>query len=257
MVNRGKEMKDLQEFITQRICSLAEAHSGLTKYRKPVVGFVPATSSRFALLKQVAHADHSLPEDLLPGAQSVVAFFLPFAPETLTVNRKNSAVSREWAVAYIETNALISQICEALQQDLEGRGVKSAFARPTHNFDEIKLVSFWSHKHVAWAAGLGNFGVNQLLITSAGCAGRFGTLVLANNIVDGEPKLAEKGCLKKAGGKCDKCIELCPTQALTSEGLDKARCYSQLKQVDASFSDLPTCDACGKCILGPCALQSF
>ncbi len=250
-------MQAMQEFISRRINFLMENHPGRTKYRKPLVGFAPANSPRFKLLRQVAHPGHMLPGELLPGAQSVAAFFLPFAAEIVTANREAPGVAREWAVAYIETNAFISEISAALHKDLQAMGVASAYAEPTHNFDLVELVSFWSHKHVAWAAGLGRFGQNQLLITPAGCAGRFGSLVLANNITDKEPQLAEEGCLSQSGRKCGQCIRSCPSGALSNQGLDKARCYEYLLQIDADFADLATCDVCGKCALGPCALRSF
>ena len=47
----------------------------------------------------------------------------------------------------------------------------------THNFDEAKLVSYWSQKHVAYMAGLGKFGLHHMIITEKGCCGRLGSIV--------------------------------------------------------------------------------
>jgi hypothetical protein len=52
----------------------------------------------------------------------------------------------------------------------------------THNFNEEDLTAGWSHKSVAFVAGLGTFGVNRMLITPAGCAGRFGSMVISAEI---------------------------------------------------------------------------
>lgn len=33
-------------------------------------------------------------------------------------------------------------------------------------------MSEWSHRHAAYIAGLGIFGINNMLITNKGCVGR-------------------------------------------------------------------------------------
>ena len=247
----------MRELIEARIVELAAGFSGTTKYRKPLVGFVSAQDPRFELLKKVTHAGHVLPEDILPGAKTVAAFFLPFEAEIIEKNRQGAGVAREWALAYIETNRFISEICSTLQEELSAQGIKAGFVRATHNFDEENLLSFWSHKHVAWAAGLGTFGINHLLITAAGCGGRFGSLVFDRNIGAGAPPIPAQGCLVKGGRKCGRCVENCPTGALSLEGLDKHKCYAHLLKVAERYSELGLCDVCGKCSVGPCALQNF
>ena len=80
-----------------------------TRYRPPLVGFADVADPRFAQLREIVEPTHWLPSDLLPGARSVVAFFLPFAEEIVQANRAHPHdVAREWAVAYVETNALIT-----------------------------------------------------------------------------------------------------------------------------------------------------
>jgi epoxyqueuosine reductase QueG len=69
-------------------------------------------------------------------------------------------------------------------------GVRSAAAAAMHNCDPATLTCPWSHKSVAVIAGLGSFGLHRMVITDAGCAGRFGSPVIA----------AESGA--KACGKC-------------------------------------------------------
>jgi hypothetical protein len=48
---------------------------------------------------------------------------------------------------------------------LEKSDFRSVILPPTHNFDEKKLISDWSHKHIGFIAGLGKFGLHQMLIT--------------------------------------------------------------------------------------------
>lgn len=238
----------------------------VTRYREPLIGYASAEDPMFAELKQVAHSGHLMPSELLPGAESVVVFFLPFHRDVVVANRRLPAhkVAREWAVAYIETNSLIARICSALKSALETLGVRSSFMAPTHNFDETHLVSPWSHKHVAYVAGLGTFGVNHMLITEAGCAGRFGSLVVDVPIsIETEREsirkcgsVLEGFCAAKAGAECADCVSNCPVGALSKDALDKTRCYEWLLQVDKTFPDLGLCDVCGKCAVGRCALQA-
>lgn len=226
-----------------------------TPYRLPLIAFASAANPGFARLREVATPQHLLPEDLLSGARSVIVFFLPFAKEVVEANRRASYVAREWAVAYVETNQLIARICQRLADILAERGARAASEPATHNFDPVSLVSRWSHKSVAVVAGLGSFGLHHMLITDAGCAGRFGSLVTDAEL-DPTPVVEKKRCLYHHDGSCRQCVKLCPVGALTEEGLDKALCYRRCLEVDAYFADLGLTDVCGKCALGPCAFGS-
>jgi len=219
-----------------------------TKYRQPLVGFAAADDPLF---KAIA-PDHLLPYDLLPAAQTVVAYFLPFDKEIIEANRKDSYVARLWAEAYIETNRLISIIGGNLQEALASHGIASAWEQATHNFDPVNLRSAWSHKSIAYIAGLGTFGHHTMLITPMGCAGRFGSLVI-DRFIPPTLRPPEKLCLYEAKGSCLYCVRHCPSGALTNGGLDRQKCYDYLLEVDRYFSDLGTCDVCGKCATGPCA----
>lgn len=224
-------------------------------YRAPLTGFARADDPLFGELKRAVGPGHLLPSDILAGAKSVAAFFIPFSKDLVEVNKKHPYVAREWAEAYIETNRLISLCCERLAEALAAEGVKTSWQQPTHNFDPKKLISFWSHKHVAYICGLGAFGLHHMLITAAGCAGRVGSIVL-DCPVEPTPRPETQYCLFYSAGKCLACVRNCPTGALTQDGLDKHKCYEHLLEVDAYYSDLGVCDVCGKCATGPCASRT-
>ncbi|OPZ74991.1 MAG: Epoxyqueuosine reductase [Firmicutes bacterium ADurb.Bin456] len=244
----------MKEYIENTILQICAGSAGKTSYRRSQVTYARAGDPLFAELKKAVGPEHLLPRDLLPGAKSVVTFFLPFTKELAELNRKSPYVAREWAEAYFETNLLIKTICEELTERLAGRGVKAAWQLPTHNFDQEKLRSSWSHKHVAYICGAGTFGLHQMLITPYGCAGRLGSLVLDQPLAP-SPRPADSRCLYLQKGKCLACVQSCPSGALTPQGLDKQKCYSYLLEVDAHYNDLGTCDACGKCATGgPCAI---
>ena len=248
---------DLGNFIETAIRQMVDGASTATAYRRPLVGFAAADDERFAELRHVAESSHLLPADLLPGARSVVSFFLPFAPWVVEANaRQRKAVAPEWAVAYVETNALIGRITAHLVEALAGRGVRAAAEPATHNFDPVSLISRWSHKSVAVIAGLGSFGLHQMVITDAGCAGRFGSLVLDAELPVTGAAPRER-CLYFYDGSCLECVYACPVGALdTDEPLEKQACYRRLLDVAAGYQDLGLTDVCGKCATGPCALES-
>ncbi len=250
----------MDDFIWETIVETVECFQGRTAYRTPLVGFAPASDPGFAGLREAVGPGHLMPQDLLPGARTVAAFFVPFDRKLVLLQRQDPEVNRAWAEAYVETNRLIETVCGVLGDALAGKGIKAAWQLPTHNFDRRTLVSFWSHKHVAYLCGLGSFGRHQMLITGAGCAGRLGTLVFDAVLPEAayashETGATEEFCLDRRGGRCDACIKHCPSGALTEAGLDKRRCFKYLCQVDKHFHDLGSCLVCGKCATGPCALS--
>ena len=228
----------------------------VTGYREPLVGFSRADDERFRSLRPGVSPVHLMPEDLVPGARTVVSFFLPFARWVVEANaREREAVAREWAVAYVETNALIGRISAELADALGKWGIAAGTVPATHNFDEETLQSGWSHKSVAVIAGLGSYGLHQMVITDSGCAGRFGSLVLDAQIPVEAPEPKER-CLAFYDGSCMECVARCPVSALDAdEPLDKHRCHEHLHRVARVYQDLGLVDACGKCDVGPCSFE--
>ena len=247
----------LGDFITQSIQDQVAGSGTATGYRRPLVGFAPASDPRFRDLQRIVEPTHFLPDDMLPGARTVVAFFLPFAVWVVEANSQEpSRVAREWSQAYVETNALIGRITDNLVQGLASRGVRAAAAPATHNFDPITLVCRWSHKSAAVIAGLGSFGLHHMVITDAGCAGRFGSLVIDAGLPT-VPAPARERCRYFYDGSCHECVDACPVGALSVDGsIDKHRCNNRLLALARGSGTEPPADACGKCAVGPCALGS-
>ena len=213
----------------------------------PLIACAKADDEFFPQLKHAIAPDHLLPYDLLPEARSVVVYFIPFKPFISKDNAANYPMaSKMWAEAYVMTNKLISLMNDEISQILASLGYKCAVTPPTHNFDEKRLISRWSHKHIAYIAGLGTFGINQLLITSKGCCGRLGSFVTSAPFT---PTQRPKGeyCLEKAGQQCSKCINRCPVKALSVDKFNRHLCYERLLENDRFYSDLPLTDVCGQC----------
>jgi epoxyqueuosine reductase QueG len=262
------------ERIISTVCETVEGYGRSfgegSMWREPVTAFADSSDPLFGELKQAVSPGHLMPGDILPDAKTVICFFIPFCGEVIKGNETGEAASRQWAVCYIETNILIKHISEELAALLGADGFRTGQIPATHNFDEKRLVSDWSHRHAAWIAGLGSFGENNMLITEKGCCGRFGSLV-----TDWPPpkkarqpeKFAattemRERCLNRRGFKCGLCRKKCPAGAYrdgaSREGIfDRHACYARCLQNAALHSDLGLADVCGKCLCGlPCSSGS-
>jgi epoxyqueuosine reductase QueG len=227
-----------------------------TRWAKALVGIAAASDPLFPRLKEVVSPSHALPHDLLPGARSVVAFFLPFAPEVGLGNQAGRLASPGWATAYLETNRLIARICRAASQYLLDHGHQAHATPATHNYDPVKMVSDWSHRHVAVITGLGTLGVHNLLITERGACGRLGSIVTTAEL-EPDPRPEIEGCLSKRGETCLRCVRRCVGQALDAHDFHRGRCQEVLWENERAHPDQPGADVCGKCLVKvPCSYIS-
>ncbi|MEI7744910.1 MAG: epoxyqueuosine reductase [Chloroflexota bacterium] len=231
----------------------AQAREGsVTRWRAPLVAYASAEDPLFPQLKQIVRATHATPQELLPGARSVIAWFLPFEREVPRSNRPHRHASESWAVAYVETNALIREVGGRLTDGLRARGFDGAGTPPTHNFDKEMLMSDWSHKHVAYIAGLGRFGLHQMLITASGSAGRLGSLVTTAPL-EATQRSDQPACLHTLDGSCTACMDNCPVGALTPDGYDRHACYALCLENADKHQGHGLADVCGKCVsVVPC-----
>lgn len=228
-------------------------------WRNPLVASAQA-DARFDILPQIAAADHMLPQDLLPGAKSVVVFFIPFHKALAKANHKGEIPCRDWGLAYESTNRLINSLCGHLKMRFEDEGFATELTPATHNFDPQRLMARWSHKHLGHLVGLGRFGVNAQFITPAGCAGRLGSLVTAADLGDHPLVTDEELCLHKRGKPCLVCVKRCPVEAVSETGIDRQKCWARLNQNIREAETLTGLDnqthVCGKCqVLVPCSLK--
>lgn len=223
-------------------------------FREPLVGFSHADDPLYKELKKIIGPQHLYPQDILPEAKTVVSFFIPFSKKVVLSNRNKNSVSHQWAQSYIKANILINQISEKIIQYLENKEVKAATIKATHTYDEKTLESGWSHRSAAYIAALGKFGVNRMLITPVGCAGRYGTVIISHEITS-DTRSDEEFCTYYKNGRCLVCINACPVKALEINGFHKFKCHARLIENAKEFTDIGLCDVCGKCVVaGPCAI---
>ncbi len=243
----------IQVMIKDFVKHYSETRKVKTKWEEPLVAYADAMDSMFYNLKSVVGTLHALPEDLLPEGKTVVTYFIPFAKGIIESNIKGKESSEIWARAYVETNQLILDLNIFVKDELEKLGCKTEITPATHNFDSEKLISNWSHRHVAFIAGLGTFGINNMLITDKGCCGRIGSFITDLKIQPTKRKDGEN-CLYKHTGQCKKCVDRCVNDALTVGGFDRHKCYEMCLYNAKLYLDLGLCDVCGKCLVDiPCS----
>lgn len=245
--------KEITQLIESYVLQYSHGKSVISSWKKPIVKFATTDDKGFEQLKASVGENHLMPNDLLENSKSVITYFLPSneAIANSNINGKNS--SKEWSIAYIETNQLIIDLNNHIREYLEKKDYQCSLIPATHNFDEETLMSQWSHRHIAEIAGLGTFGLNNMLITEAGCCGRIGSIVSTVELIPSK-KVSAENCLFKLNGSCGICVDRCSFEALTYEGFNRNQCYQICLMNDEYHSDLGVTDVCGKCCVNvPCS----
>lgn len=222
-------------------------------WRQPLVGFADAFDPYIRRLSSIVTEEHRMPEEFLSSANVVIAYFLPFTEMVANTNIKvpDNSASKMWSQGYKYTEEIVSQINLFLVQQIEKMGYKAVIPSDIGMREDI-LKSNWSHRHIAYAAGLGTFGINNMLITKQGCCGRYHSII-ADIPVEPDSHVKGEYCLYKSKGICKKCVENCFSGALTINGFNRYKCWAECKK----NLDVYGVDVCGKCTTGiPCAFRA-
>ncbi|MDR1242786.1 MAG: epoxyqueuosine reductase [Deltaproteobacteria bacterium] len=226
-------------------------------WKEAIVKTISANNKLFNTLKQYVSDEHFMPNDILMDAKSVIVYFIPFTEQIIMSNMKGISASREWALAYIKTNDLITKINNELENLMWSNNFSVGKLPATHNFDEKTLMSNWSHRHIAYIAGLGTFGLNNMLITESGCCGRLGSIVTNYDFGDyAEIDERKEKCLHKITGGCGLCQKKCINAAYENQMFNRKKCYEKCLENAEYYKMIGHADACGKCLVGlPCSMQ--
>ncbi|KAF1078147.1 4Fe-4S binding protein [Methanogenium sp. MK-MG] len=183
------------------------------------------------------------PRSIWPETQSVIVIGLPVHLPAL-----ETSPSVWYREEYRTINSLLDQYTYRLAEFLNGQGYPSVSV-PRDGYGHVsvlvdKPVSFFSHRHAAYLAGLGNFGVNNMLLTPQyGPRVRFGSILTAAPL-PGDQVMEGQLCTR-----CMQCVEQCPVQALSEDdypdGLtEKATCAGYSQTLEKHY--LAPCGVCIK-----------
>jgi epoxyqueuosine reductase QueG len=199
----------------------------------------------------------------LPGAQSVVCWYLPFTKAVRDTNRAPGLPSEEWASARIDGEAFNNALRHFAAGWLKSQGGEAVAPIIDKRFSVVNHIPNWSERHAAFVAGLGTFGLHRALITEKGTAGRLGSVVTTLKLEPTSrpytrfdeycPFLTHQQAETVSGKKlkCGACIRRCPPGAITENGKDHDTCGGFIEnEVLPLFA--PRC-GCAKCNVGvPC-----
>ncbi|MDF2655062.1 MAG: 4Fe-4S ferredoxin, iron-sulfur binding domain protein [Bacillota bacterium] len=255
---RNGEIQKIQEqlsaFIRENPHNFMEPHDDMKIYDEPLIGVSSADDPYYnAFVKpEIIGPDFLPPLEWLPGAKSVISYFLPFTKELRDTNGKPGPPSQEWISARIDGEKFNNEIRHFLVSLIEEMGFAATAPGTDPRFSVKNRVPNWSERHTAFVSGLGTFGLHRGLITEKGTAGRFGsvitTLALPPTIRKYEGYFDY--CLYLTRGKCGACIKRCPADAFTSEGKDNKICSDYLDQILAEHAPRYGCAKCNVSV--PC-----
>jgi epoxyqueuosine reductase QueG len=210
----------------------------------PLVGFSRGDDPLYEAYKEYVGPFHWTPWEiftqtfpeikLAPEDLTVISWILPQTKATKTDNRKQKTLPAErWARARLYGEETNNELRRHVVAVLTGRGYKAVapVLSPLWSQKKSDLYGFastWSERHVAYASGLGTFGLCDGLITPRGKAMRTGSVVANIQIPATSRPYVDRHayCLFYANGTCKKCISRCPVGAISEAGHDKVKCYS-------------------------------
>lgn len=189
----------------------------------PVIGIASAHDPLFRRLQapEAVGPMHRLPEDWLPGVESVISVFLPFSDPIWKSYKPDSRYSsREFGSGRWNGAKFLNVIRRALIRFADEHGGIGLAPNIDPRYGVEGPRPFWSERHVAFAAGVGTFGLHQNLITAKGSYGRICSAVTTLKL-DPTPRDYTDvygHCLYVSHGTCGTCIDRCPTKAITVDG---------------------------------------
>lgn len=248
--------------------AINEEMTGLRIFDAPLTGVASAYHPAFRELRgEGVVGPHFLsPEGWLPGARSVLSFFLPFSESVRRANRADrDEPAPEWLHGRIEGQECIDRLSAFLVERLLEEGFDAVAPSVDERFRSctttntvfldgdgaplpVSFSSNWSERHVAYVCGLGSFGLSKGLITPKGVAGRFGSVVTTAPI---PPDNVIASAVYENCTMCGACVRNCPVGAISIEkGKDHVRCAEFLALTKEKYRPRY---GCGKCQTGvPC-----
>jgi epoxyqueuosine reductase QueG len=207
----------------------------------PMVGF--ATADRWDKpLFEPWVPEEFRPRAIYPETNTIIVIGLPVSLPVL-----ETSPSIFYHELYRTVNALLDQYAYRIALSLT-KGGNPSIAIPRDGYGSISILkdrplAFFSHRHAALLAGLGNFGTNNVLLTPAfGPRVRF-TSIFTSAEIEPDPIMERSLCIR-----CMRCVHACPVKALDGraypDGLtNKKNCATRSEALFKRYIS-----PCGLCI---------
>lgn len=238
-------------------------------YDEPIIKFASAEDPLFKEYKEIIGPDHLTPGEAYEIAfgshryfgGTVISVVLPINEKIRKSNREQKEnASKEWALLRTFGDEIFLRgFVRHMENFLNQRGHRTVAPSQAEGFKVYSTASGpssnWSERHVAYAAGLGTFGINDGFITEKGIAIRLISFVTGLKLTPDarEAKKHTENCLLCNKGVCGACIKRCPVGAISKDGHDKRKCLNfvygdKSKKLAASYGGITKLGAgCGLC----------
>lgn len=127
---------------------------------------------------------------------------------------------------YQQVNLILNDIAFAISSEIERQGFGSIPIPASQILDQKMLRAHLSHREIAYHAGLGWWGRNNLLVNK-----RYGSSVRLVSVLT-DVKLEADRPMERDCRDCYACLDACPVNAIAEEREDfkLASCYQQVQE---------------------------
>lgn len=210
-------------------------------FEKPLIGVAAGDDPYYDFLKEHIGEFHWSPAEVFalkygqgtdPSSLRVICMIFTQTEETKNMqNHAKVFPCDNWVVSRGEWEPMMDEFSGKLEGKLDEMGIRSVSLDLRKEFalersENLGIASKWSHRHTAYAAGLGTFGLNDGFISERGIAIRISSIIVEADM-DVTPR-GDRGpydwCLYFQNGRCGACIKRCPVDAISKDGHDKQRC---------------------------------
>jgi ferredoxin len=271
--DEGQKVKDVLESAARLFMDGPDNHvgpGGERIYAEPFFGYASGGDPVWQDIEESIGEGYWTPaaafERAFPGsgaAPSDLAVAVIVCPQTAATNadqrRASGFPAERWVRSRFLHDKIIDPMGESVRSALSAAGVQAVVPDHLEGFgmrphQRYQISSPWSHRHAAFAAGLGTFGLCDGLITKVGKAHRLGSWVVRFPL-EPDPRPYQGPydyCLWHARGRCAKCVDRCPAGALTKKGHDKLLCRAFLMdqakpRISRMWPELSGGYGCGLC----------
>ncbi len=239
----------IKRYVTESPANRLERLDESPIYEEPLVGFASGGNPVFGEYKAIIGDFHLVPREALAkhaeetghdgnlDSVSVISWILPIARKTRLSNRPRELVpSFRWALTRHHGQIFNEQLAKEVVSLLGERGYMAVAPSMSSFFQRHTIASGpasnWSERHIAYAAGLGTFGLSDGFITPKGVAMRCGSVVTNLKLPATERRYHNHtaNCPFFGDGSCGECMERCPAGAITRHGHDKLKCREYLRE---------------------------
>ncbi|MEH0019000.1 MAG: 4Fe-4S double cluster binding domain-containing protein [Desulfobacter sp.] len=142
---------------------------------------------------------------------AALSFVLPMNPRIMAGIQDGP--NQTYADEYARVNTRINNLSAALAKEISTRGYRAAALAASERTDTANIKGDFPQKTAATQAGLGWIGRHCQLITRP-----FGSWVRLGTIFTDMPLPCGPATEKNFCGKCRRCVDACPANALTGNG---------------------------------------